>query len=253
MVNIQDKNEYLSILESINLKEDDEDKVEEDKEDASEDTENASDNDAEDFRDEDDTSDLLSSTDIKIALGNLLKVKLDSSYKEKIDALEEFLSEVLLQLLAKKKEIDRDPSIATKHDEKGEADFFEMFFDIIFEGVSKNKLAFLNAYLESKSLEEKFSLVESKTDPLVALFGQNVNIEDAVKNMTPKELEELKKKAKEMNDNDRRALFHELGRYWNKLSRSEVGRTALTAGLTSISPALGFVSQVLTGDLFRRR
>lgn len=258
MANIQVDPLFLEALDNINL---DEDKNEsdsntdvEEKEEENENkmSEKETDEDDEDldtaFEEEGDDSNFISATDMKISLCNFLKK--NKSYKDKIDGLDEFLTEVLLQVTSRKKELEEDPSIAEKMDKEKDSDFFEMFYDILHEGITNDKLAFLNAYLESKSLNETSSLFESTTTSFEKLFGKDFKHED-IKNMSDEEKKELENKAKDLSDEDRSSLYKLLGKAWKGASEDDAARSAIVTGASSISPALGFIAHLLTGGLKR--
>lgn len=196
---------------------------------------------------EEEDVDFISATDMKIALCNFLKPA--KSYKDKLSNLEEFLSEVLLQVSTRNKEL-QDERKAIEYDNKEDADFFEMFYDILFDGLAEDKRAFLNAYLESKSLFESFAIVEDTPDAVKQLFGADFK-EDDIKNITPEQKKELLKKSKELSNEERSSLFKWLGKAWKKAPDGGATRAAAVLGAEAISPALGFIAQVLTGGLQR--
>lgn len=254
MVNIQVDPLFLEALESMTLNEDEKASESDNENKEDENIENESeDSKYEEFEDdsedgEEESVNFISSTDMKIALCDFLKK--DKSYKDKIEGLEDFLSELLLQVSSRKKELEEDPSIADKIDNEKTSDFFEMFYDILHEGLTNDKLAFLNAYLESKSLEEEYALVEETTPSFEKLFGKGFKPED-IKNMSDEEKKDLENKSKDLSDEDRSYLYKLLGKAWKGASEDDAARSAIVTGASSISPALGFIAHLLTGGLKR--
>lgn len=187
--------------------------------------------------------DFLSSTDMKIALCDFLKTNKD--YLDKLKGLEDFLSEVLLQVMTKRKQVESNPN-----EKPEESDFFEMFYDILYEGLSKDKLTFLNAYLESKSLKENYSIVNPKEDPFKQLFGANYD-PSVLSGMSQQQKDELASKADKMDQKQREELYRELGMVWKKFSKSDLSRVSAITALGSLNPVASFLANLLTGGYSR--
>ncbi len=185
----------------------------------------------------------LSSTDMKIALCDFLKTNKD--YLDKLKGLEDFLSEVLLQVMTKRKQVESNPK-----EKPEESDFFEMFYDILYEGLSKDKLAFLNAYLESKSLQENYSIVNQNEDPFKQLFGADYNA-SVLSGMSQQQKDELASKAAKMNQKQREELYRELGNVWKKFTKSDLSRVSAITTLSSLNPVAVFLANLLTGGYDR--
>lgn len=194
---------------------------------------------AEQKQSDDKDVDFLSSTDMKIALCDFLKTNKD--YLDKLKGLEDFLSEVLLQVMTKRKQVEENPN-----EKPEESDFFEMFYDILYDGLSKDKLTFLNAYLESKSLKENYSLVNNQEDPFKQLFGANYDPQ-VLNGMSQQQKDELASKAAKMSQEQREDLYKELGALWKKFSHSELPRVSAVTALGSLNPVAGFLANLLMG------
>ena len=192
---------------------------------------------------EDDDVDFLSSTDMKIALCDFLKTNKD--YLNKLKGLEDFLSEVLLQLITKRKQVEANPN-----EKPEESDFFEMFYDILYKGLSEEKLTFLNAYLESKSLVENYSIVDNNEDPFKQLFGVNYDPK-VLSGMSQQQKDELASKAAKMDQKQREDLYKELGALWKRFSNSELPRVTAISALGNFNPVAGFLANLLTGGYVR--
>ena len=192
---------------------------------------------------EDDDVDFLSSTDMKIALCDFLKTNKD--YLDKLKGLEDFLSEVLLQVITKRKQVEANPN-----EKPEESDFFEMFYDILYKGLSEEKLTFLNAYLESKSLVENYSIVDNNEDPFKQLFGVNYDPK-VLSGMSQQQKDELASKAAKMDQKQREDLYKELGALWKRFSNSELPRVTAIAALGNFNPVAGFLANLLTGGYGR--
>ena len=192
---------------------------------------------------EDDDVDFLSSTDMKIALCDFLKTNKD--YLDKLKGLEDFLSEVLLQVITKRKQVEANPN-----EKPEESDFFEMFYDILYKGLSEEKLTFLNAYLESKSLVENYSIVDNNEDPFKQLFGVNYDPK-VLSGMSQQQKDELASKAAKMDQKQREDLYKELGALWKRFSNSELPRVAAISALGNFNPVAGFLANLLTGGYVR--
>ena len=192
---------------------------------------------------EDDDVDFLSSTDMKIALCDFLKTNKD--YLDKLKGLEDFLSEVLLQVITKRKQVEANPN-----EKPEESDFFEMFYDILYKGLSEEKLTFLNAYLESKSLVENYSIVDNNEDPFKQLFGVNYDPK-VLSGMSQQQKDELASKAAKMDQKQREDLYKELGALWKRFSNSELPRVTAISALGNFNPVAGFLANLLTGGYVR--
>ena len=192
---------------------------------------------------EDDDVDFLSSTDMKIALCDFLKTNKD--YLDKLKGLEDFLSEVLLQVITKRKQVEANPN-----EKPEESDFFEMFYDILYKGLSEEKLTFLNAYLESKSLVENYSIVDNNEDPFKRLFGVNYDPK-VLSGMSQQQKDELASKAAKMDQKQREDLYKELGALWKRFSNSELPRVTAISALGNFNPVAGFLANLLTGGYVR--
>ena len=192
---------------------------------------------------EDDDVDFLSSTDMKIALCDFLKTNKD--YLNKLKGLEDFLSEVLLQVITKRKQVEANPN-----EKPEESDFFEMFYDILYKGLSEEKLTFLNAYLESKSLVENYSIVDNNEDPFKQLFGVNYDPK-VLSGMSQQQKDELASKAAKMDQKQREDLYKELGALWKRFSNSELPRVTAISALGNFNPVAGFLANLLTGGYVR--
>ena len=192
---------------------------------------------------EDDDVDFLSSTDMKIALCDFLKTNKD--YLDKLKGLEDFLSEVLLQVITKRKQVEANPN-----EKPEESDFFEMFYDILYKGLSEEKLTFLNAYLESKSLVENYSIVDNNADPFKQLFGVNYDPK-VLSGMSQQQKDELASKAAKMDQKQREDLYKELGALWKRFSNSELPRVTAISALGNFNPVAGFLANLLTGGYGR--
>ena len=192
---------------------------------------------------EDDDVDFLSSTDMKIALCDFLKTNKD--YLDKLKGLEDFLSEVLLQVITKRKQVEANPN-----EKPEESDFFEMFYDILYKGLSEEKLTFLNAYLESKSLVENYSIVDNNEDPFKQLFGANYDPK-VLSGMSQQQKDELASKAAKMDQKQREDLYKELGALWKRFSNSELPRVTAISALGNFNPVAGFLANLLTGGYVR--
>ena len=192
---------------------------------------------------EDNDVDFLSSTDMKIALCDFLKTNKD--YLDKLKGLEDFLSEVLLQVITKRKQVEANPN-----EKPEESDFFEMFYDILYKGLSEEKLTFLNAYLESKSLVENYSIVDNNEDPFKQLFGVNYDPK-VLSGMSQQQKDELASKAAKMDQKQREDLYKELGALWKRFSNSELPRVTAISALGNFNPVAGFLANLLTGGYVR--
>ena len=180
---------------------------------------------------------------MKIALCDFLKTNKD--YLDKLKGLEDFLSEVLLQVITKRKQVEANPN-----EKPEESDFFEMFYDILYKGLSEEKLTFLNAYLESKSLVENYSIVDNNEDPFKQLFGVNYDPK-VLSGMSQQQKDELASKAAKMDQKQREDLYKELGALWKRFSNSELPRVTAISALGNFNPVAGFLANLLTGGYGR--